>query len=108
MPNDSDTPIDTVSRVAYGKTRRLELMMAALKVPGDRLCQKDLIDATSASPDTVKQMFVELAQLGMLEPIPAEPGLRNKYFRRIEGLGWSWARELAGKAAPGAQSETLW
>lgn len=108
MRGEHELTIQDVSRVAYGKVRRLELMMALLRFPGERVCQKDVIDLTGASPDTVRQMFVELEQLEMLEAIRSEPGMRNKYFRCVEGIGWDWARHLHRLGSPGEQVDTLW
>lgn len=103
------TSLQDVSKVAYGKPSRLGLLLALESYPASRICQKDLKSATGASPALVRQLFVELVQLGMLVPVASDDGMRKKFFERVEGPGWVWARQLAKLSSTGpSQAETLW
>ena len=95
-----------ISAVAYGKRHRLRLMMLILDMGSAPICQKDVVEVADVSPATVKQLFDELAALNLLRQLPDE-GLRKKYFDRVDGPGWLWARSLAGELWSGVGSPEL-
>lgn len=86
--------LETISSTAYGKSHRLRLMMLMIESDADAMCQKDLVAVSGVGPATVKKLFDELAALNLIRPAP-DQSLRGKYFVRVEGPGWAWARQLA-------------
>ncbi len=106
MTTTPDT-LNEVSQVAYGKLHRLRLMLVILDVFDGCASQKQVTAESGVSPASVKQVFDDLVSLGMLEP-HSGPDPRCKYFRVVDGVGWSWARELSSGLWPTNQTRPLW
>lgn len=86
----------SVSKLAFGHTYRLELMMAILDSE-DGICTLSSLAATlNVSVSSIQLPFESLIDLGMLMPIP-EGDTRFRHYIRNDDIGWAWARQLASR-----------
>lgn len=86
----------TVSKLAFGQTYRLELMLAILD-SDDGICTlSELASALKVSVSSLQLPFDTLVALGMLTPLP-EAETRFRHYLRNDDAGWAWATQLASR-----------
>ncbi|ANG85492.1 helix-turn-helix transcriptional regulator [Microbacterium aurantiacum] len=85
-----------VSKLAFGHTYRLELMLAILD-SDDGICTlSELAASLDVSVSSIQLPLESLVELGMLMPIPVGD-TRYRHYIRNDDIGWAWARQLASR-----------
>jgi DNA-binding IclR family transcriptional regulator len=82
-----------MSRVIFGQTHRLELMLAVAASPDGIVCLTELAKELEVSVSSLQRPFESLVQSRLLSPLP-DADSRFRYYARNPSSAWSWAREL--------------
>lgn len=85
-----------VSRRAFGQSHRLGAMLALMQAQGP-LCLKDLSEAVGVPASSLQVPLENLVRLGLVVPAPGD-GSRRRFYAKVEGPAWVWARELVQRA----------
>jgi len=83
-----------VSRVAFGQTHRLELMLAVLRIEDGVCTLTDLATLLDVPVSSLQRPFEALVDLELIRPIP-DGETRMRFYFRTPSAAWDWARELA-------------
>lgn len=86
-----------ISKIAYGQSHRLELMLAVLQQEDGIVSLSQLSDSLEVGMSSLQRPFDALVDLGMLQALPGVE-TRFRLFLRNDSFGWSWASELAANA----------
>ncbi len=86
-----------VSKVAFGQTHRLELMLAILDIE-DGVCSLSELAARLGVPiSSLQRPFDALSALELIRPIP-DGETRTRFHMRTQSPAWDWARTLRAQS----------
>ncbi len=94
QPEDADRL--EVSRLAFGQSHRLSVMLALMQAQRP-MCLKDLSAALGVTASSLQVPLENLVALGLVIPAAGD-GTRKRFYTRVEGPAWVWARDLAHRA----------
>lgn len=96
-PQHDIETLRAVSKLAFGQTYRLELMLTILESEDGICTLTELATRLNVRVSSIQLPFETLISLGMLIPIP-ESDTKFRHYIRNDDIGWSWARQLASLA----------
>lgn len=85
-----------LSRIVFGQTHRLELMLAVARSPDGIVSLTELAKALDVSASSLQTPLQSLVQSQLLSPLPAVDS-RYRFYSRNPSAAWQWAEELAGQ-----------
>lgn len=86
-----------LSRVLFGQTYRLEVMLAIGRSPDGLVNLTDLAVELGVTPSNVQGSLGSLVAAGLISPMPHGDSKR-RFYSRNPSLAWAWAIELASAA----------
>lgn len=90
---DRETLRET-SRVVFGQTHRLEVMLAVARSDDGIVCLTEVAKVLSVSVSSLQKPFQALIHARLLSPLP-DVDSRYRFYARNPSAAWAWAEELA-------------
>ncbi len=88
-----------MSKIAFGQTHRLELMLAIRGADDGLCCLSDLALVLNVPLSSLQRPFDALIELDLIRAIPSGDS-KNKFYIQTPSPAWDWAESLASGLAP--------
>lgn len=97
MSNRVAAELRALSRVAFGQTYRLEVMLAVADSQDGIVNLTDLARELGQSTSNIQGPLRSLVELGLVSAAPQGDSKRKHYIRNPSSA-WQWAREMRAEA----------